>query len=347
MAETSVPPAVVDGLALALVTASSVPVLLLDGTLTVIAASTSFCAAFQIDPNNVAERELSELGRGEWDNAQLRGLLRATISGQARVAAYEMDLKRKDREPRRLVMNAVTLDSGDPQHVRILLTISDVTNEIAAEALREKLAVEKTVLLKEIQHRVANSLQIIASVLMQSARKVQSEESRGHLENAHHRVLSIAAVQKRLVGTGSDEVEILPYFKQLCESLGDSMIHDPRHLSLTVEADDSTRNADDSMALGLIVTELVINALKHAFPDHRSGAIKVIYASRADSWTLSVSDNGIGMRLRPGKPGLGTSIVEALSRQLQAEHIVRSGDSGTTVSVARKLGLAVVAQAVH
>ena len=342
---TPIDSGIVDGLALALVTASSVPVLLLDAKLTVIAASSSFCQAFQIDPRNVPDHELSELGRGEWDTPSLRSLLRATSAGYAKVDAYEMDLKRKDREPRRLVLNAIKLETGDQRHVRLLLTISDITDQLAAEVLREALAREKSILLQEVQHRVANSLQIIASVLMQSARNVQSEETREHLSDAHDRVLSIAAVQKHLSGSPSRSVEIRPYFAQLCDSLGGSMIHDHDQINLAVEADNSVCTAEDSMALGLIVTELVINALKHAFPHHRKGAIVVHYNSRADDWTLKVTDNGVGTHLHPGKPGLGSSIVDALTRQLRATHVTTSTNSGTTVSVDHKVRLAVVANA--
>jgi two-component sensor histidine kinase len=188
---------------------------------------------------------------------------------------------------------------------------------------------------------VANSLQIIASVLLQSARNVQSEETRDHLENAHHRVLSIAAVQKHLAASSSADVELRPYFTQLCESLGASMIEDPKQTTLEVRSDDGVRDAEASMALGLIVTELVINALKHAFPDHRRGGIVVDYAARGEDWTLQVRDDGVGMK--QSQPGLGTSIVEALSRQLKAEHVVTSDRTGTVVSVRHRQGLAVVA----
>jgi two-component sensor histidine kinase len=89
------------------------------------------------------------------------------------------------------------------------------------------------------------------------------------------------------------------------------------------------------VSLGLIVTELVINALKHAFPENRSGKIVVSYRSVGKNWTLSVSDNGVGMRTGPiaAKAGLGTSIVQALSKQLNGSILIEDAHPGTAFSL--------------
>jgi two-component system, sensor histidine kinase PdtaS len=186
-----------------------------------------------------------------------------------------------------------------------------------------------------LHHRVANSLQIIASVLMQSARKVQSEETRSHLFDAHQRVMSVASLQQQLAASRAGDVQLRPYLTSLCESIGASMIRDHDQLSLEVRADDGTMTADTSVSLGLIVTELVINALKHAFPDDRKGKILVDYQTHASNWTLSVTDNGVGMPAEPdsAKAGLGTSIVQALTKQLGANISVAGAHPGTKVSI--------------
>jgi two-component system, sensor histidine kinase PdtaS len=322
-------------LAMAVIASSDAPLLLLDDDLNVIAASNSFCRAFQIDPANVAGRPLNELGGGEWNAPQLTSLLKATASGHAAVAGYELDLNRVGREKRLLVLNAHKLDYKDKSKVRLLLAVSDITDARAAEKLKDDLLKDKAVLLQELQHRVANSLQIIASVLMQSARKSQSDETRGHLHDAHHRVMSIAAMQKQLSASAIGDVELRPYFTALCQSIGASMIRDHDQLTLEVRADDGVASSDVSVCLGLIVTELVINALKHAFPDNRGGRIIVDYHSQGSEWTLSVGDNGIGMPkdYESVKPGLGTSIIEALARQMLARIKVVDAKPGTTVSI--------------
>ena len=113
------------------------------------------------------------------------------------------------------------------------------------------------------------------------------------------------------------------------------MIRDHDHLVLDVEADDSKCEAEVSVSLGLIVTELVINCLKHAFPGGRPGRIKVGYSSRGPNWTLTVQDNGVGMPhdKATAKAGLGTTIVEALANQLNASVRLIEAHPGTIVSI--------------
>jgi two-component sensor histidine kinase len=321
--------------ALAIVASSNEPLLFLRADLVVIAASASFCRAFQIDPATIPGRKLSDLGGGEWDMPKLSSLLRATASGNVKIEAYEIDLIRKDQRPRYLLVNAHRLEDGDHERVRLLVAITDVTLARAEALQKDELIREKAILLQEVQHRVANSLQIIASLLMQSARKVQSEEARGHLHDAHHRVMSIAAVQRHLAMSTPGDVALAPYFTQLCESLGASMIHDSKQLSIAVTVDDSVVTANVSVSLGLIITELVINALKHAFPERRHGRIKIDYRSDGPDWTLSVVDDGIGMSTGAdkAKPGLGTGIVEALARQMEGVIHVVDANPGTAVTL--------------
>jgi len=321
-------------LALAMLASSAAPQLLLDGELTVLAASASFCSAFEIDCATATGQQIFALGEGEWDVRQLRSLLNATASGDAEIETYEMDLKRHGQESRCLLLNVRKL-AYDAEHVRLLVGILDVTEARANAKRQEDLLREKTVLLQELQHRVANSMQIIASVILQTARRSKSDAARTALQDAHNRVMSVATVQQNLAAGTLGHVELRPYFTRLCQSIGASMIRDPKQLSLEVTADDSVVGADASVSMGLITTELVINALKHAFPGHKHGKIDVNYQSHGPNWVLSVSDNGVGMPTDPAsvKPGLGTNIVQALAKQLAAHIQVTANAPGTKVSI--------------
>ncbi|OYY63161.1 MAG: hypothetical protein B7Y49_13800 [Sphingomonas sp. 28-62-11] len=328
-------PEVLNGLALALITASEVPSLLIDDNLVVKAASRSFCDAYLRDDADLIGMKLAAVGAGQWATPQLTTLLRATAAGSTEIGPYEMDAHFADTGDRKLVLTARHLDYGDTETVLIILTISDVTEMRLALKAKDDLLREKTILLQELQHRVANSLQIVASVLLLSARRVQSEETRVHLRDAHQRVMSVAAVQRQLAVSSIGDVKIANYLTDLCASLGASMIRDHDQISIAVEVDDSMATADTSVSLGLIVTELVINALKHAFPSHRRGTIKVGYESLGDAWALTVGDDGVGMPTGDNvpEPGLGTSIIEALAKQLKAKVEITDLNPGTQVSI--------------
>ena len=329
-------------LGLAVVLASDAPLLLLDERLEIVAASDSFCAAFGIDPDTVTGQSIYALDNQQWDLPRLHSLIDATLSGAADVEAYEVDIETSMGGLRRLVLKAQRLDYGDSLHTRMMITVIDVTEVRASEKRHTELVHDNAALLHEMQHRVANSLQIIASILMQSARKVQSDEVRGHLSDAHQRVMSIATLQRHLAESDRGAVELEPYLAQLCASIGASMIYDAEQLTLTTAVDPVSIGGDVSVSMGLVVTELVINALKHAFPGGRPGHVVVGYTAAGADWTLSVSDDGVGMAedTQRAHAGLGTRIVQALAKQLGAEIIVTDTAPGTRVSLVHTKAIA-------
>jgi two-component sensor histidine kinase len=337
MADTIAPSAHAGSeLAFALVESSQAAALLLDDGLAVVAVSTSFLRAFQLALANVVGRKIADLGDGEWSAPQLGSLLRATASGAASIDAYELEMARPGGGSSSLVLHAQKLDYGVADApLRLLLTVTDVTKARGIERLKDELLRDKAVALQEVQHRVANSLQIIASVILQSARKAQSEESRGQLRDAHNRVMSVAALQQQLATSQIGDVALKPYFIQLCDSIGASMIQDHDQIKLNVEVDNSLVDANTSISLGLLVTELVINCLKHAFPDGRKGRILVRYTHLEPGWSLEVLDDGVGMQnhATEAQAGLGTSIVQALARQLKSTVDVLESDPGTRVTI--------------
>jgi chemotaxis protein methyltransferase CheR len=319
------------------------PLLLFDSDRRVLWASRAFVETFEVPETGVNGRILAEIAGGGWDIAQLRVLLDNAFAHGPALGDYETDLVREGLRPRRLQVNVRTVVQDDDFGPRVLMMITDVTQVRQTERLnitllleKDSLLRERAILLDEMQHRIANSLQIIASVLMLKARAVDSEDARLHLRDAHSRVLSLAAVQQHLqVGLG--EVGVQTYLTRLCNSLASSMIRDTRSLVLKVAADDVTVGAREAVSLGLIVTELVINAIKYAFPDERAGTILVSYQEDGEAWTLGVADDGVGLPAgsKVGKVALGTSIVESLAKQLGALVAVDSRADGVRVTVAK------------
>jgi two-component sensor histidine kinase len=314
------------------------PVLVLDKELRVIAASRSFYSAFKVAPDDTQGKLLYALGDGQWDIPKLRVLLEKIIPEQGVMEGYEVEHEFPDLGQRTMLLNARKVFYEKGSQTTILLGIEDVTAQRILEREKDELLRQKEVLLEELQHRIANSLQIIASIILMKARTVQSQETRLHLEDAHKRVMSVAAVQRQLhASSASASIEIAPYLTRLCKTLAVSMIGDGRSISLKVMGEGGDATSRQAESLGLIVTELVMNALKHAFPDEKvEGQITVTYDVAGTNWKLSVSDNGIGKPdgvFAQEKSGLGTGIIKALSQQLDAQVETLVGPQGTTVSI--------------
>lgn len=303
------------------------PMVVLDGDLRVIVASASFYEKFKTDYEGSHGELFYELGNGQWNIVALRTLLEEILPQKKTVEGFEVVHDFEGLGKRNMLISAREIKYENGKR-KMLLSIEDVTDRV-------KLMHQKDTLLKEMRHRIANSLQLIASVILLKSSSVGSEESRKHLEDAHERILSIATVQRNLDPTGDDsEVPVVAYLTNLCSSLAKSMIGGKKPIMLTVSGGDGVVIPDEAIGLGLITTELVINALKHAFPSGE-GDVTVNYESKTPSWELTISDNGVGMAAtaKADKEGLGTNLVESLANQLNAEIRRESSSRGTTVSI--------------
>lgn len=316
-------------LAQAIVNTIPDPFLVLDADLRVLEASRSFCRVFRVDVAATKGSLLYTLGDGQWDIPALRTLLETILPEHVAMDDFEVNHDFPGLGQRIMLLNARKVLYDESETMAILLAFRDVTETRAIEREREALLLrseelrrQNDVLLEEMRHRVANSLQIIASILLLKARSVASDETRFHLQDAHQRVMSIATVQQHLHTTdGIDQIEVRSYFEKLCAGLAVSMVGEDQPVKVTSICDAQMIPSTTAVSLGLIVTELVINALKYAFPATKAGAeIKVGYAVDDDRWTLSVSDNGVGKdgHAASGGGGLGTTIVTALASQMGA-----------------------------
>ncbi len=324
-------------LAQAIVDTVREPLIVLDKDLRVVAASRSFYVKFTTDPDDIQGKHFYELGDGEWDIPKLRLLLEKIIPDHGAMEEYEVEHE-FPRIGRRVMLLNARIVRYEKAHINILLGMEDITIQRDLELEKDELLRQKGVLLDEVQHRVANSLQIIASIIMMKALSVESAETRRHLHDAHNRVISAAAVQQHLQAAAAiGSIEMQPYLTKLCEALAYSMIGEDQSISLNVRGQGGSATCRDAESLGLIVTELVINSLKHAFnADTKNGEITVSYEVFGADWKLSVGDNGVGKPdgvFPQPKSGFGTGIVKALAKQLDSQVVTLSGPRGTTVSV--------------
>lgn len=314
------------------------PLLVLNNDLRIVAASRAFYQTFQFVDQGIHDMLIYKLDDGQWNIPELLSILEKITKDRVTVEGYEVDrdFPRVGRRVMLLNVRNVYYEEGGGQ--TILLAFEDVTDRRAIEEEVQNLLREKDMLLEEMQHRVSNSLQIIASILLMKARTVQSEESRQQLVDAHQRVLSVAAVQQHLhvAGHGA-RIDIANYLTKLCETLAHSMIGDSRAISLTVHAEKGPVASQQAVSMGLIVTELVMNALKHAFSDVKpDAAITVTFQVLDSDWELTISDNGSGTP-DPDEGqttgGLGVTLVKALATQLEAVVATTSNSRGTSVTI--------------
>jgi chemotaxis protein methyltransferase CheR len=333
-------------LAQAIVNTIPEPFLVLDEAFHVLTASRSFYATFNVDPEQTRDCLLYDLGNGQWDIPALRVLLETIIPEKTSMDGFEVEHDFPGIGRKTMLLNARKVIYDNSPNATILLAFSDVTARRAIENDKqdllertEELLRQKQVLLQEMEHRVANSLSIIAAILLLKAGTVTSEETRQHLKEAHQRVMSVAEVQLHLhASKGIERIEVGSYLTKLCGALASSMIGE-QSITVKVTADEGTVDSSEAVSLGLIVTELVINAIKYAFPAGKAGAqILVSYELDGAGWRLTVSDNGVG-KIPGDDPqapvGLGTTIVSALAKQLDARVELAGDDSGLRVSVTR------------
>ncbi len=207
-------------------------------------------------------------------------------------------------------------------------------------AERDRLAVslsEKEVLLKEVHHRVKNNLQVIASLLRMQTAGLEDGHTVRALRESQHRVESMALVHEQLYESEDFRgINLTRYVSMLVGNLWQSYGVDPTRVSCHESVDGLPFAVDQAIPLGLILTELISNALIHGFPEGRSGSIQ-INCHRADRRILlEVSDDGVGLPggMEPQQSNsLGLKIVKILSHQLKGEFSWKGGTPGITFTV--------------
>jgi two-component sensor histidine kinase len=194
------------------------------------------------------------------------------------------------------------------------------------------LAAEREVLLREVNHRVGNSLQIIASLLHLQANASSQDDVKAALTNAMGRVSAVAQVHRRLY-TSHDlkNVMLNQYLDALLEDLRRSA-EGNRMSRLTLKSEPIEIDPDRAVAIGIIVNELVMNAVKYAYPDG-AGPIHVDLNAQGDHLVLSISDDGVGLNVKtdPRSTGMGQRIVGAMAAKLEASVERDPGHPGTRI----------------
>jgi len=294
---------------------------------------------------------------GEGTDPEAIRRYRAAVA-EGRDETLEILQYRKDGTPFRAMLFASPVDDGQGTVIHHFLSYLDITrrydaednlralaseleNRIAArtrelEAANKRLSAlvaEREMLLVEVNHRAKNSLAIAASLLGIQGRRQPDPAVRALFEEAQDRLNAMARVHDLLSKSERvQHVDVSVYVADLCEALR-SITGDDDRVSLKAEIDEGILvDADTAVPLGIVLTELITNAVKYAFPAPRSGTIRVrAHRSQPGRVELAVRDDGVGLSsLREGSLGYG--LVRSLVQQIRGEIDVRN-DAGLVVTI--------------
>jgi two-component sensor histidine kinase len=197
----------------------------------------------------------------------------------------------------------------------------------AALSLESASLEEKDALLKEVHHRVKNNLQLISSLLNLQAARITNPAIADQLNDSRNRIRSVALVHENLYQAGNfSKIPMVSHIRSLCAHLGRAYHSPGRSPELIVEVSELQLEMSQAIACGLIINELVSNALKHAFPEDRVGHVKIeLRSSNSGQRVLEVSDDGVGLPADfdiLNTNSLGLRLVQDLTDQLHGTLVV-------------------------
>ncbi len=203
-----------------------------------------------------------------------------------------------------------------------------------AAALRKALD-ERQLLLREIHHRVKNNLQMVGGLLRMQGRHIRDPMAREAVRDSQDRVRSMALIHQDLYLEDDPRgIQMVPYVEKLVHGLLKSHAVGTERIQLELTVDPVRLDVDVAMPIGLILNELIVNALKHAFPQGRTGRLRVMLKHQAEELVLEVSDNGVGHAagtgMESGTPGFGLGMLRTFADKLGARYEM-NGHPGTTV----------------
>ena len=208
---------------------------------------------------------------------------------------YEWQVKSRNGELRNVIFNKATIQDMNCKVEGLIGVISDITERVQAEEQIKAALAEKEVLLREVHHRVKNNLQALIYLIEMQAEVNKGEEVRHALKDLQGRVRAMGLVHEKLY-QAKDLARI--DFSEYLEDLTSYLLYAlgaGRSIALNLNAAGIFININTAIPCGMIVTELVTNALKHAFPEDREGEIGVEFRLQQGEYVLTVSDNGVGL----------------------------------------------------
>jgi two-component sensor histidine kinase len=243
-----------------------------------------------------------------------------------------------DRPVRRIIKSARKWESGDTKAAFPKFRYSDEFGQLSAALTRmssriDELLKQKDLLLRELQHRVMNSLALLSGLLEMQRRSTKSSVARENLADARDRIIAMGTVYRHLYQTNALEyVEFSEFLRTICDTSASAYVGTKR--SIEVDADSLELSGPHAISLGMLTHELITNALKHAYSENESGSIKVtLRHKRRGNIDLRISDQGRGLpenfNIEGKSASLGMKIVTSTVRQFDGTLEIKRLKPGT------------------
>ncbi|MFQ5600102.1 MAG: histidine kinase dimerization/phosphoacceptor domain -containing protein [Candidatus Krumholzibacteriia bacterium] len=251
------------------------------------------------------------------------------------VAIAEKVFRRKDGTSVPVSFSGAALRSAGGPLQGFVCVAQDLTERKGIEERLRRSLSEKELLLREVHHRVKNNLQVISSLLDLQSSYIEDPKALEKFSESQNRIRSMALIHEQLYTTNLAEIDFRAYLELLASHLLHSFGR-PDSVQVRMQVEDLRLDIDQALACGLIVNELVTNALKHAFPAESAGEILISFREESGERVLSVADDGRGLRedFDPEtSQSLGMSLVVTLVKQLRGR-LWLNGDHGTEIRIA-------------
>lgn len=300
-------------------------------------ASPSFERHLGYKPEELVGRSLLELPFWMPDQREPVRMFFQDILGGTTVAHQQQQLFSRCGTAKTVEISGNPV-SREGQIIGVICVARDITERKKAEDQVKASLQEKEILLKEIHHRVKNNLQIICSLLNLQSNTIDDPQSLAQFQDSQNRIRSMALIHERLYRSNDlGRIDFGAYLSDLAASLVQAYRRQAQNTRLAVKADSVMLDIDTAIPCGLIVNELVSNALKHAFPDGRTGTVGVELRDdpAAEHYSLVVWDDGVGIaadRIDQFTSSLGLQLVHSLAHQLDGTVELGSG-SGTRLEI--------------
>lgn len=307
-----------------------------------------------LKPLSEAYAELGDYSSAYKNLLEYYQLTQATASEDRQRLAEEMQVRFETREKEdKIRLQDLELAEGE-RRFQLLITLSALVVLLlggaialvfirtranqrlrAQKILTEAALADRETLLREIHHRVKNNLQVVSSLLSIQGREIEDDQARRAVNESRNRVHSMALIHQFLYGEQHlNTIEMTEYVDQLSRSLLATYQVDQSQISIKSEVETMRLDVDTAIPLGLILNELITNALKYAFPDGRLGTITVRLFESQNHLVLQVADDGVGASnsdVAPKSSSFGMKLLQAFKSKLDANFDIQS-DKGLLIT---------------